>query len=54
MPRPAVTIAARAARAAGHKIQRYMNRIDALHVVDKHQIDFVSVVDKMSDKEINR
>ena len=35
MPRPAVTIAARAARAAGNVILRYMNRIDGLHVVER-------------------
>ncbi|HXE76699.1 MAG TPA: inositol monophosphatase family protein [Rhodanobacter sp.] len=54
MPRPAVTIAARAARAAGNIILRYMNRIDALHVVEKHQLDFVSEVDKLAEKEIIR
>ena len=52
MPRPAVTIAARAARAAGNIILRYMNRIDSLHVVEKQQLDFVSEVDKLAEKEI--
>ena len=52
MSRPAVTIAVRAARAAGNIILRYMNRIDSLHVVEKQQLDFVSEVDKLAEKEI--
>ncbi|MGA0585875.1 inositol monophosphatase family protein [Dyella sp. KRB-257] len=52
MPRPAVTIAARAARAAGNIILRYMNRIDGLNVVEKQQLDFVSEVDKLAEAEI--
>ncbi|MCP1373661.1 inositol monophosphatase family protein [Dyella lutea] len=52
MPRPAVTIAARAARAAGNIILRYMNRIDGLNVVEKQQMDFVSEVDKLAEAEI--
>ena len=49
MPRPAVTIAARAARAAGNIILRYMNRIDGLNIVEKQQMDFVSEVDKLAE-----
>jgi len=52
MPRPAVTIAARAARSAGNVILRYMNRIDGLNVVEKQQMDFVSEVDKLAEAEI--
>ncbi len=52
MPRPAVTIASRAARNAGRIILRYMNRIDGLNVVEKQQMDFVSEVDKQAEAEI--
>jgi len=52
MPRPAVIIAARAARAAGNIILRYMNRIDGLNVVEKQQMDFVSEVDRLAEAEI--
>ena len=52
MPRPHVTIAARAARSAGNVILRYMNRIDGLNVVEKQQMDFVSEVDKLAEAEI--
>ena len=52
MPRPAVTIAARAARSAGNIILRYMNRIDGLNIVEKQQMDFVSEVDKLAEAEI--
>lgn len=52
MSRPAVTIAARAARAAGNIILRYMNRIDGLNIVEKQQMDFVSEVDKLAEAEI--
>jgi myo-inositol-1(or 4)-monophosphatase len=52
MPRPHVTIAARAARSAGNVILRYMNRIDGLNVVEKQQLDFVSEVDKLAEAEI--
>ncbi|WP_049621664.1 inositol monophosphatase family protein [Frateuria defendens] len=52
MPRPAVTIAARAARSAGHVILRYMNRIDGLNVVEKQRMDFASEVDRLAEAEI--
>ncbi|HEY8683261.1 MAG TPA: inositol monophosphatase family protein [Rhodanobacter sp.] len=52
MPRPHVTIAARAARSAGNVILRYMNRIDGLNIVEKQQLDFVSEVDKLAEAEI--
>ncbi|WP_126539581.1 inositol monophosphatase family protein [Aerosticca soli] len=52
MPRPAVTIAVRAARAAGNVILRYMNRIDGLNVVEKQRMDFASEVDRLAEAEI--
>ncbi len=52
MTRPAITIAVRAARAAGNVILRYMNRIDGLAVVEKQRMDFASEVDKLAEAEI--
>jgi myo-inositol-1(or 4)-monophosphatase len=52
MPRPAVNVAARAARAAGNIILRYMNRLDGLAVVEKQRMDFASEVDKLAEAEI--
>ncbi|MBA2079209.1 inositol monophosphatase family protein [Rhodanobacter sp. PCA2] len=52
MTRPAITIAVRAARAAGNVILRYMNRIDGLTVVEKQRMDFASEVDKLAEAEI--
>ena len=52
MTRPAITIAVRAARAAGNVILRYMNRIDGLVVVEKQRMDFASEVDKLAEAEI--
>ncbi len=52
MPRPAVTIAARAARSAGNVILRYMNRIDGLKIVEKQRMDFASEVDRLAEAEI--
>ncbi len=52
MSRPAVTVAARAARSAGNIILRYMNRIDGLNIVEKQRMDFVSEVDKLAEAEI--
>jgi len=54
MPRPAVNVAARAARAAGSIILRYMNRLDSVDVVEKQRMDFVSEVDRMAEAEIIR
>ena len=54
MPRPAVNVAVRAARAAGQIILRYMNRLDSLEVVEKQRHDYVSEVDKMAEAEIIR
>ena len=54
MARPAVTIAIRAARAAGSVILRYMNRLSSVEVIEKHHLDFASEVDRQAEKEIVR
>jgi myo-inositol-1(or 4)-monophosphatase len=54
MPRPAVNVAVRAARAAGAVILRYMNRLDSLKVEEKSSMDFVSEVDRLAEAEIAR
>lgn len=54
MPRPAVTIAVRAARAAGSVILRYINRLESVTVVEKQRLDFVSEVDRLAEAEIIR
>src|SRR5690606_9025374 len=54
MPRPAVNVAVRAARAAGQIILRYMNRIDGLAIVEKQKMDFASEVDRAAEAEIIR
>jgi myo-inositol-1(or 4)-monophosphatase len=52
MPRPAVNVAARAARSAGNIILRYMNRLEGLAVVEKQRMDFASEVDRLAEAEI--
>lgn len=52
MPRPAVNVAVRAARAAGNVILRYMNRVEGLSVEEKSRHDYVSEVDKLAEAEI--
>jgi len=54
MPRPAVNVAVRAARAAGQIILRYMNRLDSLEVIEKQRHDYVSEVDRLAEAEIIR
>lgn len=54
MPRPAITIAVRAARAAGNVIQRYQNRVEGLAIVEKQRMDFASEVDRLAEAEIIR
>jgi len=54
MARPAVNVAVRAARAAGQIILRYMNRVDALAIVEKQRLDFASEVDRAAEAEIIR
>lgn len=52
MPRPAVNVAVRAARAAGAIIMRYLNRVDSLVIEEKSRLDFVSEVDRQAEAEI--
>ncbi len=54
MARPAVTVAIRAARAAGKVMLRYMNRLGSVAVIEKHHLDFVSEVDRQAEAEIVR
>lgn len=54
MPRPVITIAVRAARAAGNVIVRHQNRIESLNVVEKERMDFASEVDRLAEAEIIR
>jgi myo-inositol-1(or 4)-monophosphatase len=49
---PFITIAVRAARAAGNVITRNLNRLDTLQVDMKRNKDFVSEVDKQAEQEI--
>jgi myo-inositol-1(or 4)-monophosphatase len=49
---PMLTIAVRAARAAGDLIVRYVDRIDALNITPKGRNDFVSEVDRQAEQEI--
>lgn len=52
MPRPAINVAVRAARAAGNIILRYINRVEGLVVEEKAHHDFVSEVDRLAEAEI--
>lgn len=52
MPRPAVNVAVRAARAAGAVILRYINRVEGLAVEEKSRHDYVSEVDRLAEAEI--
>jgi len=49
---PFITIAVRAARAAGNIMIRNLNRLDAIKVDKKRERDFVSDVDRQSEQEI--
>lgn len=49
---PMLTIAVRAARAAGDLIMRYVDRIDTLTISPKGRNDFVSEVDRQAEQEI--
>jgi myo-inositol-1(or 4)-monophosphatase len=49
---PMLTIAVRAARAAGDIITRSMDRVDLLSVTTKSRNDFVSDVDRQAEREI--
>jgi myo-inositol-1(or 4)-monophosphatase len=52
MPRPAINVAVRAARAAGNVILRYINRVEGLAVEEKSRHDYVSEVDRLAEAEI--
>ena len=52
MPRPAVNVAVKAARAAGNIILRYLNRVEQLAVEEKSRHDYVSEVDRLAEAEI--
>jgi len=52
MPRPAINIAVRAARAAGTVILRYLTRVEGLAVEEKARHDYVSEVDRLAEAEI--
>ncbi len=52
MPRPAVNVAVRAARAAGNVILRNMNRLENVQVEEKGRLDFASEVDRMAESVI--
>ena len=49
---PMITIAVRAARAAGEIISRSVGRIDVLTIGEKSRNDFVSEVDRLAEQEI--
>jgi myo-inositol-1(or 4)-monophosphatase len=52
MPRPAVNVAVRAARAAGTVITRNMARLENVQVEEKGRYDFASEVDRMAESVI--
>jgi myo-inositol-1(or 4)-monophosphatase len=52
MPRPAINVAVRAARAAGAIILRYLTRVEGLAVEEKSRHDYVSEVDRLAEAEI--
>lgn len=54
MPRPAINVAVRTARAAGNLIVRNLNRVEGLAVLEKERMDFVSEVDRMAEQLIMR
>lgn len=49
---PTLTIAIRAARAAGRILMRYLDRVDQLHIQAKSQNDFVTEVDRAAEDAI--
>ncbi len=49
---PMLTIADRAARAAGNIIVQATSRLDTLHIAEKQQNDFVTEIDKQSERII--
>lgn len=52
MIKPALTVAVKAARAAGTIILRRMSRLEAIPVTEKDRFDFASEVDRQAEAEI--
>lgn len=52
MIEPIVNIAVRAARAAGNTIQRSIERLDTLNVIEKNPNDYVTEIDQKVEREI--
>lgn len=52
MPKPAVNIGIRAARAAGRVLIRHLNRSDRLTIVEKERNDFVTDADREAEQAI--
>jgi len=50
MQKPVITVMIKAARAAGNVLLRYINRLDALNVVQKQRMDYASEVDSEAEK----
>jgi len=50
MQKPVITVMIKAARAAGNVLLRYINRLDALNVVQKQRMDYASGVDSEAEK----
>ena len=49
---PMLNMAVRAARRAGDKILRYVDRVDSLTITEKNRNDFVTEVDRAAEEEI--
>jgi len=54
MPKPAVNVGVRAARAAGRVLNRYLNRTESLSIVEKERHDFVTEADRAAEEAILR
>ena len=52
MPKPAVNIAVKAARAAGRVLIRLLNRTDSLSIAEKERNDFVTEADRQAEQAI--
>lgn len=52
MIKPALTVAVKAARAAGNILLRKMSRLEAIPVTEKDRFDFASDVDRLAEAEI--
>ena len=52
MQQPAVNVMVKAARAGSNVLLRYINRLDALNVVEKERMDYASEVDGLAEAAI--